>query len=131
MWQFSAAVCINDQNEILMVLQQGYENKDKKWSVPSGRKKPNESFKECCIRETYEETGYLVKVEKQLFQKDIIAFNKPAPVKYYKVRIVGGEATIQDPDHLIYDIKWITKKQLKTLKLSFPEDRETLLKIMG
>ena len=130
MWQFSAAVCINENNEILMVLQKGYQDQEKKWSVPSGRKKPNESFVECCIRETYEETGYQVEVVKELYQKDIIAFNSPAPVKYYKVKIIGGKPTIHDPDDLIYDIKWISKEQLSTLELSFPEDRETLLELM-
>lgn len=49
-WIGSAAVCVNEKNEVLMVLQ-GKEGEEKRWSVPSGGLEKGETLEECCIRE--------------------------------------------------------------------------------
>ena len=51
-----------------MVLQ-GKQEEEKKWSVPSGGRFPNETFDECCKREVYEETGLIIEVKQELFVK--------------------------------------------------------------
>ncbi len=43
MWKGSAAVCLNDNKEILMVVQEN-RNGEKRWSVPSGGKEEGESY---------------------------------------------------------------------------------------
>ena len=115
---------MNDQRQILMVLQ-GKPEEEKKWSVPSGGKLPNETYEACCIREVWEETGLHVEIEQEIYVKrnDVI-------VHYFKVNIVGGSLCIQDPDELIYEIAWKSRDELKALQLSFEEDRELLMNLL-
>ncbi len=49
-WIGCAAVCVNERNEVLMVLQ-GQKGEEKRWSVPSGGLEKGETLEECCIRE--------------------------------------------------------------------------------
>lgn len=127
-WFGSSGVCVNENEELLMVLQ-GKPDEEKTWSVPSGGKEENENFEECCVREIKEETGYIaevveeIKVKKGVYKEIEISFE----VHYFLVEIVGGERKIQDPDNLIYDIAWKNIEELKELRLSFPEDREFLI----
>lgn len=50
---------------------------------------------------------------------------------YYEVRLLGGEATIQDSDQLIHKNKWISLQELKNLPLGFPEDLSILESYMS
>jgi ADP-ribose pyrophosphatase YjhB (NUDIX family) len=127
-WYGSAGVCINEKSEILMVLQ-GTPEEIKKWSVPSGGLEKGETFEECCKREIEEETGYIVDIVQELqVKKGFYEEDKwYCEVHYFLVKVVGGSPKIQDPDQLIYDIRWISIDTLQTLQLSFPEDREYLI----
>lgn len=125
-WIGAAAVCIN-QREVLMVLQ-GKTEEIKTWSIPSGGVEGEETFEECCIRELNEETGYIGELigSHQIKTKNRIEKGISIKVKYYEVKIVGGSMHIQDPDELIYDIRWINLQELRYLNLTFPEDRNFL-----
>jgi hypothetical protein len=76
-----------------------------------------------------EETGYLTEIVDEVKVKRVIyeTLNITAEVHYYIVSIVGGKRNIQDPDGLIYDIAWKGLEELKTLKLTYPEDRDFLI----
>lgn len=100
-WKGAAAVCINEQHELLMIYQ-GAPHEEKMWSVPSGGLEKGENFEECCIREVYEETGYLVEISDELFVKE----SDQSFVKYFRVNVVGGKMSLHDPDGLIYKIAW-------------------------
>jgi ADP-ribose pyrophosphatase YjhB (NUDIX family) len=127
-WYGSAGISINDKSEILMVLQ-GTPEEVKTWSVPSGGLERGETFEECCKREIEEETGYIVDIVQELQIKKgcYEEHNLKYEVHYFLVKVVGGSRKIQDPDQLIYDIRWVSLVSLKTLELSFPEDREYLI----
>ncbi|MFA1820176.1 NUDIX hydrolase [Virgibacillus oceani] len=127
-WSGSAGVCVNENAELLMILQ-GKPEEKKKWSIPSGGREKGETFEECCIREVEEETGYIVKVVEKIKLKRARYdyWNTVAEVHYFLVQIVGGNRNFQDPDQLIYDIAWKTINEIKTIDLSFPEDRELLI----
>lgn len=120
-WLGSAGVCIKEK-KVLMVLQ-GTQDEPKRWSVPSGGLEEGETFEECCVRELREETVFDVEVIRPIFKKE----SNYGEVRYFDVKIIGGEATIQDPDNLIYDIAWKNIEEIKTLELSFPEDRDFLI----
>ncbi|MFC4403775.1 NUDIX hydrolase [Gracilibacillus xinjiangensis] len=127
-WLGSAGICFNENRELLMVLQ-GKPDEVKKWSVPSGGVEAGETFAECCIREFWEETGYLVEVEEEIKVKKGCnpKISIAHEVHYFSVKIVGGEMKIHDPDQLIYDIRWKTLDEIKELEFSFHEDRGFLL----
>jgi mutator protein MutT len=127
----AAGICINEKGELLMVLQ-GAPEEVKKWTVPSGGKEEGETFEECCVREIEEETGYKVEID-SLYQikKEFLEEDQfDVEVHYFIVNLVGGQMAIQDPDQLIYDIAWKTVAELKELELSFPGDRDFLIKCM-
>ncbi|WP_257351819.1 NUDIX hydrolase [Pseudalkalibacillus decolorationis] len=96
-WEGSAAICIQD-NRLLMVYQ-GRDDEQKLWTVPSGGKEENESVGMCCLRELEEETGYRGEIIEPLFVKKGHSFGYEVTVHYFLVRIIGGKAIIQDPDH--------------------------------
>ncbi|WP_442600669.1 NUDIX hydrolase [Paenibacillus sp. KN14-4R] len=121
-WTGAAAICVNTNNEILMVLQ-GQAHEEKKWSVPSGGKHAYESYEECCKREVFEETGYVIELKEMLFVKNQI-------VHYFLAEVTGGAPSIQDPDELIYEIAWKSAEQIESLELSFEEDRELLIQFL-
>ncbi|MFD1174094.1 NUDIX hydrolase [Oceanobacillus picturae] len=131
-WEGSAGVCLNENNELLMVLQ-GKEDEKKTWSVPTGGKEDGETFASCCLREVWEETGYRAETIEELMVKQGKIEEIPIQVKvhYYAVKIIGGAPTIQDPDQLIHEIAWKSRKELETLDLSFPEDREFFLRTLS
>ncbi|GAB3792363.1 NUDIX hydrolase [Virgibacillus kimchii] len=127
-WSGSAGVCVNENAELLMILQ-GKPKEKKKWSIPSGGRENGETFEECCIREVEEETGYIVEVVEKIKVKRTRyeTWNTGVEVHYFLVQIVGGSRNFQDPDQLIYDIAWKAINEIKTINLSFPEDREFLI----
>ena len=120
-WQGAAAICINQKGQLLMVLQ-GKPDEVKTWSVPSGERHKSESFIECCMREVKEETGYDVSIMTELFCKE----HENYEVHYFLAIVVGGIAQSQDPDGLIYDVKWVSHKNISTKKLTYPGDQEVL-----
>lgn len=125
-WVGAAAICVNADRQLLMVLQ-GKPEEEKRWSVPSGGKEGDETLEDCCIREVYEETGYRCKINRKIKDKAGAFGPVEFHVTYFEVEILGGEPTIHDPDGLIYEIAWKTYEQLHDLHFSFPEDKEFLL----
>lgn len=123
MWKGSAAIVKNEKNELLMVFQ-AEKGEQPKWSVPSGQKKSFENYRECCKREVKEETGFTVSVTEEI----IVKKNMDIEVKYYHCIVTGGDKNIQDPDELIVDVQWVSKEKLKSVELSYEEDREFLQK---
>lgn len=121
-WQGAAGICFNEDNQLLMVFQ-GTKEEVKTWSVPSGGKKATENYETCCIREVYEETGYVVDIVKEVLHKN----NNLVEVRYFETIMKGGQMMIHDPDELIYEIAWKSKDELLNLTLTFPEDRPFLL----
>ncbi|MBY6038284.1 NUDIX hydrolase [Fictibacillus nanhaiensis] len=123
-WEGSSCICLH-KGKLLMVLQ-GKQEEEKRWSIPSGGIEANETPEDCCVREVWEETGYVVKIKEKLHIKDGLSFGYHVKVHYFLAEIVSGSPTVQDPDGLIYDIRWVSLEELDQLPLSFPEDRSVL-----
>ena len=126
-WKGAAGVCINEDNQLLMVLQAD-PDEEPKWSVPSGGLEGNETYEECCIREFEEETGLKVEVVSKLQDKKGLnaQFGISYELQYFQVRVISGELTVQDPDELILDIAWKSVDELDELDMSYPDDLEFL-----
>ncbi|RDW17716.1 NUDIX hydrolase [Oceanobacillus chungangensis] len=127
-WFGSSGVCINENGHLLMVLQ-GKPEEKKTWSIPSGGREHDETFEECCIREIEEETGYTGEIVEEIKVKRMTYgyLNISVEAHYFLVKIVSGKRYIQDPDNLIYDIAWKTLEEIKSLELTFAEDRDFLI----
>ncbi|QFG00611.1 NUDIX hydrolase [Psychrobacillus glaciei] len=122
-WQGAAGICINEKQEVLMVLQAA-PGEEKQWTVPSGTMEDGETFEECCIREFWEETGFNIRITEKVHNKNgIISEHKISyNVEYFLVEIMSGEITIQDPDEFIHEIAWKSIEEIATLPLAYPED---------
>ena len=79
-----------------MVLQ-GTKEEAKTWAVPSGGKEVTENFETCCIREVFEETGFIVDIVREALHKN----NNVVEVRYFETIVKGGQMTLHDPDELI------------------------------
>jgi 8-oxo-dGTP pyrophosphatase MutT (NUDIX family) len=69
---------------------------------------------DCCRREVWEETGYVVEPREELFVKRGV-------VHYFRAELVGGSRAIQDPDELIYDVAWKSLAEVRELTLCFED----------
>ncbi|MGI2328488.1 NUDIX hydrolase [Planococcus sp. YIM B11945] len=123
-WIGAAGICLNGNNELLMVLEG-----EGKWTVPTGGVNADETIEDCVIREIWEETGYIAEISEKLqvktgvYEEIQIAYE----AHYFLVTIIGGNAQIQDPDNLVLDIAWKTEAELRNLVMNYPEDRNYLL----
>lgn len=119
-WSGSAAICINDYQQVLMV-----RGKDSDmWAVPSGGMEEGETPEQCCIREVKEETGYTVKILQPLFIKHTDINEIQVKTHYFLVQAIGNSQGIQDPDKIIEEKAWKSLAEIQTLK--HPEDLQTL-----
>ena len=122
-WKGAAGVCVNEKNEVLLVLQ-GVPGEEKKWTVPAGGVEGNETLEQCCVREFFEETGLTVQVIEKLnvrageYEDSAVSFE----VTYFKVEVTGGEITLQEGDEWIVDVAWKPISELEELELAYPDD---------
>ncbi|WP_064093449.1 NUDIX hydrolase [Rossellomorea aquimaris] len=125
-WLGAAAVCLNEQDEILVV--RGYDSPG--WEVPSGGIEIGETPEQCCEREVKEETGYDVKVVDHLHTKKTKIQEIKVTTYYFKTEVKGGSLGINDPDKTIAEAKWVSISEFLTLKHAYPEDTPYIEKWM-
>ncbi|WLR58768.1 NUDIX hydrolase [Guptibacillus hwajinpoensis] len=116
-WFGAAAVCINDQGDLLMI-----RNETDEWAVPSGEIEKGETPEMCCIREVMEETGYQVAIEKPLFVKDQDVNGMHVTTYYYEVNVVGGMLSLDDSLEDVKEIEWKTIDEVEEISHAYPED---------
>ncbi|MDQ0429718.1 ADP-ribose pyrophosphatase YjhB (NUDIX family) [Planomicrobium stackebrandtii] len=122
-WQGAAGVCVNEKNEVLLVLQ-GVPGEEKKWTVPAGGLEGSETVEQCCTREFFEETGLTVRVVEKLniragqYEDSAVSFE----VTYFKVEVTGGKITLQDGDEWIEAVAWKPISELGELEMAYPDD---------
>lgn len=125
-WFGSAAICINESKEILMVRG----NDSEAWAVPSGGILDGEIPEECCIREVKEETGYDVEVIESLFIKETEIKGIEVKTYYFIVKKIGDSEGIDDPDNIIIDTDWKSLTDIQNIQHAYPEDLEILVNIL-
>ena len=97
LWNGASAIIIKD-NRVLMIRTIDSNS----WSIPSGGVEDGETVEEACIREVAEETGYEVKIVKELHTKKTIIKEYKVTTKYFLCEIT-----------VIFNIKTQTKKLKK------------------
>ncbi|MFF3099808.1 NUDIX hydrolase [Viridibacillus arvi] len=121
-WFGSAAICINENKEVLMVKGSNSES----WAIPSGGIEQGETPEECCIREVKEETGYDIVIEDSLFIKETEIKGYKVKTYYFKVKKTGESEGINDPDYIIVDADWKSLRDIQNIQHAYPEDLEVL-----
>ncbi len=116
-WFGAAAVCINDQGDLLMI-----RNESDEWAVPSGEIEKGETPEMCCVREVMEETGYQVAIEKPLFVKDQDVNGMNVTTYYYEVNVVDGMLSLDDSEEDVKEIEWKTIDEVEGISHAYPED---------
>ena len=85
------------QNKILLVCGR----RSRKWSFPKGHKKSGESYLDCAIRETFEETGV------SLYGQNPVSYQKLSVGEYFFFEIEQREIVIQDKRE-VTEARWKT-----------------------
>lgn len=126
-WKGAAGVCVNQENEVLLVLQ-GVPGEEKKWTVPAGGVEEGETVEQCCVREFFEETGLTVRVVETLhtrageYEDSKVSFE----VIYFKVEVTGGEIIFDKEDEWIADVVWKSIAEIRELEMAYPDDVELI-----
>jgi 8-oxo-dGTP pyrophosphatase MutT (NUDIX family) len=94
---------------------------NKKWGLPKGKIEPDETYEECAVRETFEETGITVPIE-ALTYKLPECYNQPEnkPLRRVICYLVGlsdgiEPAISQDFQHEIQEARWWNIDELPQL----------------
>ena len=125
-WQGAAGICMNENNEVLMVRAKN----SRAWAVPSGGIEKGETPEDCCVREFVEETGYPVKINKLLFIKEVELKGYSVKTYYFLVEKIGESSGIDDPDQLIELAAWKSLSELQDIEHAYPEDKQVLDKLL-
>lgn len=94
------------------------------WSIPIGHLEIGEILEAAAIRETKEETGYIIeitgKIETKLtsgleYRGGITDNDKQIELNFFEGKIIGGDLKIEKDKHL--DVAWFDKKEILNLPL--------------
>jgi 8-oxo-dGTP diphosphatase len=112
------AYCLIVDPETDRMLIVGYRNGG--WSLPGGAREPGETLAETAIRETKEEAGVVVAVER------LLAVNERLPDPHavffvFSARIVDGTPTATD-DEEMDRFKWVEAQEANDLLPNWPMD---------
>ncbi|AMO86680.1 RNA pyrophosphohydrolase [Solibacillus isronensis B3W22] len=126
LWNGASAIIIRD-NRVLMIRTIDSNS----WSIPSGGVEVGETLEEACIREVAEETGYEVKIVKELHTKKTIIKEYKVTTQYFLCEITGGDIQYKDPDEEIEEISWMNRNEISKLIYTYPEDQEVIEQLLS
>lgn len=114
-----------DEPEVL-VIRRDYRND---WSLPKGKLEPNEPAAVAAVRETLEETGYLVKLHLPLSPVSYQARGETKTVNYWIASELAFDANVV-PNDEVSELRWVTLTEAKQL-LTYPRDFATAAAAIG
>ena len=118
---------LNENNEVLMMFRRG------KWDLPKGKMDKKETFEECAIRETEEETGLKnIKLLSPLITSYHTYHEGSKYVlketKWFTMKVSGEQKLIPQAAEQISKLEWVGKNDLKEyLQNSFPSVNDVLV----
>jgi 8-oxo-dGTP diphosphatase len=107
----AASVVIFQDGKYLLVQEEIGKNHGL-WALPGGKVDEGETAEQAAVREAKEETGYDVKLIKEI---GMVHQRIDAPLKHvFQVKIVGGEINL--PKGEIMDAKWFSFEEVENMK---------------
>lgn len=104
---------IQDNNRILMV-QEGQGVEKELWNFPSGRLENKEKILNAAIREVEEETGYKISISGLLGVYNFISINNDQVIMFcYIGEVVGG--SLRYDNNEIINVKWLSFDEIAEL----------------
>jgi ADP-ribose pyrophosphatase YjhB (NUDIX family) len=99
--QGAATVIVNEQDEVLLVLREDA----RVWALPAGHLEPGETYEQAAVRETREETGYQIVLERLVgrYWRPQYPGGGNTQVVYLG-RAVGGDPSQHDWESL--EVRW-------------------------
>jgi 8-oxo-dGTP pyrophosphatase MutT (NUDIX family) len=97
------------------------------WALPKGTPSDGESIEQTAVRETAEETGLAVEIERPIgpisyvFVRGSTRYHKT--VHFYLMRPVGGD--LADHDHEFDDARWVPVAEALRL-MNYPTERSVV-----
>jgi len=89
------------------------------WSLPKGKRAPDEAAEECALREAEEETGYRCEIRWELAgARYLDGQGRRKHVRYFAMRPLGGEFAAE---HEVDEIRWVSASAAPEV-LSYPHD---------
>lgn len=105
-----SACLIKNDNKYLLV-QEAQPKAYGLWNLPAGHVDKGEKIRDAAVRETKEETGYNVRIIKEIA---ILHEEATNAVKHiFSAEIIGGEISI-NPDEIL-DVKWLTFEEIEAI----------------
>ena len=77
-----------------------------KWSFPKGHKKRGESYLDCAVRETFEESGIDLRCETP------VSYQRLSVGEYYFFEVEEQVTEIHD-SHEVLDVRWMSVNEIK------------------
>lgn len=101
----------------VLIIRRDYRND---WSLPKGKLEPAELAAIAAVRETLEETGYLVKLETALTPISYESNGKPKTVYYWSASELAFDPSVV-PNDEVSQLRWVTLAEATEL-LSYEHD---------
>ncbi|MGM2817334.1 NUDIX hydrolase [Bacillus cereus group sp. Bce001] len=110
----------NNEGKILLVKRNDYPI----WDLPGGRLEGNEELEKCAIRETKEETGYIIAIERKIAEYHQPQYDDMQHL--FSGRLLGGEPINSGPETA--KIGWFNTSRLPLLMV--PNRRKQISNFM-
>ena len=94
--------------EVLVVHRPLYDD----WDFPKGKREPDESYLECAVRETREESGFEGEVERELASDIYQVRGRDKLVRWFLMRCTGGTFR---PNEEVDRIQWLTPDEARDI----------------
>ncbi|KKB41756.1 8-oxo-dGTP diphosphatase MutT [Bacillus thermotolerans] len=124
--QVTAAVCINEQDEVLCALRSPIMTLPNLWEFPGGKVEEGETPEESLIREIKEELGCTVEVHELI--EDVMHEYPNVIVNLLTYRSTITEGMPLASEHA--EIKWVPREQLRSLEWA-PADIPTIDRLLA
>lgn len=121
----ASAVIVQDGK--ILLIQESYPDFYKKWNLPGGRVDEGEDLLTAAKRETREEAGVDVEIDKELL---LMHTEAHLPVLHaFTAHIVGGEPHSDGQE--ILDVRWVPLGEVMQQDLRNPDYMQAILKALN